>query len=220
VKPWIVRGRARAEGGGELTLHQRDHEFVIRVDGRELMSSRRHGSEDELARIGCAGLGPSPRVLVGGLGLGFTLRAALEVLPAGARVVVAELVDAVVAWNRDVLGHLAGHPLRDPRVEVIVGDVADAIRAPGEGFDGILLDMDNGPEALVRADNAALYAPAGLAAVRAALRPGGAVAVWSADRDEAFARALRRAGFDARVHDVEIVPGRRGARHAIFVGRR
>jgi spermidine synthase len=216
MKPWIELGRARAPGGGELTLHQRDREFVIRVDGAELMSSRVHGSEEALAEVGIPTGAAAPRVLVGGLGMGFTLRAALDAVPARGEVVVAEISDAVVEWNRGPLAELAGAPLADRRVAVHVGDVGEAIR--GGRFDAILLDVDNSPHALTRPGNDALYSERGLAAARKALRPGGRLAVWSAVRAPAFERRLRRGGYQVSVHSARARGDRGGASHVIYVG--
>jgi spermidine synthase len=180
--PWRELGRARAPDGGELILRERDGEFVIRVDGHELMSSRAHGSEEAMAHLACDHLAAAeaPRVLVGGLGLGYTLRATLDVLPASARVVVAELVPAVVEWNRGPLGPLAGRPLDDTRVEVHTGDVMALLRKTTVRFDAVLLDVDNGPAALTRKANQLIYGPTGLETIKRALRRGGALAVWSA----------------------------------------
>lgn len=218
--PWQLLGSAQAPGGGALTLHQRGDELVIRVDGRELMSSRAHGSEESLARIGCRALQgrARPRVLVGGLGMGYTLRATLDTLPRDAEVVVAELVDAVVTWNRGPLAHLAGKPLEDPRVTVEVADVGALLRQPGPRFDAILLDVDNGPEGLTRRANHTLYTDAGLAAARRALRPGGCYAVWSASRHRDFVRRLGRAGFRVEVHDVRARDTGRSPLHTIYTG--
>jgi spermidine synthase len=218
LKPWIELDRVRAEGGGELSLHRRGEELVIRIDNEPLMSSRRHGSEGALARLVCDGLAPGSRVLIGGLGMGFTLRAALDALAADAAVIVAEIAAAVVAWNRGPLAHLAGHPLDDPRVEVTVADVAAVLAAPADGFDAILLDVDNGPDGLVRAANTRIYATAGLDLARTALRAGGALAIWSAAPDPVFEDRLARAGFDAVAHPVR-ARGRRGAIHTVFVAR-
>ncbi|MBE7454338.1 MAG: hypothetical protein HS111_37450 [Kofleriaceae bacterium] len=217
MKPWIELARAPAPGGGELSLHRRDRELVIRVDGQELMSSRRHASEDHLAAVGCAGVGAG-RVLIGGLGMGFTLRAALAALPAGARLVVAELSAAVVAWNRELLGPEAAATLRDPRVRLEIADVAALLTEPG-GYDAILLDVDNSPHALTQPANRSLYAAAGLAAAHRALRPGGRLAVWSAERAPPFSRRLTAAGFAVELHDARAHRGR-GATHTIYVGRR
>ena len=219
--PWQLLGSAQAPDGGTLTLHRRDQELVIRVDGRDLMTSRAHGSEEELARLGCsdARARPRPRVLVGGLGMGFTLRAALDLLPAQAEVVVAELVAAVVEWNRGPLAHLAGQPLDDPRVTIAVTDVGALLRQPGPRFDAILLDVDNGPQGLTRRANHALYGSAGLDTARRALVPGGCYALWSAAPDRDFPRRLARAGFAVEVHDVRARPRGQAARHVIFVGK-
>ena len=220
--PWQPLDTAPLPGGGELILYHRDGEYMIRCDGLELMSSRAHGSEETLAELTCAPLqgAETPAVLIGGLGMGYTLAAALKVLPPGARVRVAELLPAVVAWNRGSLGHLAGRPLRDPRVTVVAADVNEVLRAAAGDYDAVLLDVDNGPLALAVQDNEALYGEAGLAAAREALRPGGVLAVWSAGPDPAFAERLARAGFAAECHEV---PARRAAgdpMHTIFLGRR
>ena len=220
MKPWTVVGRAPAPGGGELVLHQRGEEFAIRVNGRELMSSRQHGSEEKLAEVTCEGLpGPRPRVLVGGLGLGFTVRAALERLPPGAEVVVAELVPAVVEWNQGVLGPLAGRPLEDPRVKVEARDVAELLREARGHYDGVLLDVDNGPEALTQEPNRWLYGERGLSSLRQALKPRGVVGVWSASSDAAFAQRLQRSGFDTRVVETPARGAGGGAVHTLFIGR-
>jgi spermidine synthase len=219
VIPWEELGRARAPDGAELVLCRRGEELVIRAGGRDLMSSRMHGSEEELARRACAGLGDGARVLVGGLGLGYTLRAALDALPAGASVTVAELVPAVVDWNRGPLAPLAGRPLDDPRVTVEVADVGAVIRRPGKRWDAILLDGDNGPVALTRRGNQALYGATGLSVARAALRLGGTLGVWSASPDDAFAARLRRAGFEVTVATVPARGPAGGSRHTLFFGR-
>lgn len=216
MKPWIELGRAQAPGGGELTLHQRDTELRIRVDGHDLMSSTVHGSEDALATIGCAVAAPAPVVLVGGLGMGFTLRAALDVVPATAKVIVAELSDAVVTWNRGPLAHLAGHPLDDRRVTVAIDDVRNVIA--GGRFDAILLDVDNSPHALTAPTNAQLYSERGLRRIQQALRPGGRLAVWSAIKVPIFERRLRSAGYRAEVHTARARGARGGTPHFIYVG--
>ena len=220
MNPWAKLGVARAPEGGELILYERAGEFSIRVNGHELMSSRAHGSEEHLAALACAGLGSEARVLIGGLGMGYTLRAALDRLPPGSQVVVAELVPAVVEWNRGPLAHLAGRPLDDPRVSLEVRDVGRVLRESRERWDVILLDVDNGPQALTRKANHALYGDQGLALARRCLRRGGAYAVWSASPDEAFLRRLRRAGFAAaEAHDVPARGTAGGPLHTIFLGR-
>lgn len=205
----------------ELRLYRRGSEFSIRVAGCELMNSRMHGSEDALAEHACdriAGL-TSPRILIGGLGMGYTTMAALQRVGPDARLVVAELVPKVVAWNRDQLASLAGHPLADPRVTVRVEDVSRVILAEVRAWDLILLDVDNGPDGLTSRENDRLYGPAGLAAAFAALRPAGVLAVWSAAADPAFTRRLRRAGFTVDEIGVR-ARGARGGRHTIWFGRR
>ena len=221
---WITLDSAIIPGSdSELTLSRRDDDFVIRISGvpGDLMNSRRHHSEDALAELGCDHLRskPSARVLVGGLGMGFTLAAALEIVGESAEVVVAELVPAVVEWNRGPLGQCAGRPLADSRSRVHLGDVAALIRQPSDPFDAILLDIDNGPEAMTHADNEWLYSPAGLRRIHANLRPGGVVTIWSARADGRFVRRLEKAGFDVQSRTVRARPGR-GSRHTIFVARK
>jgi spermidine synthase len=221
MKPWKTLAKAPAPDGGELVLQERDGVFVIRVGGHELMSSRMHGSEEAMAERACAPLAStrSPRVLIGGLGLGYTLRAALDRLPPGAEVTVAELSPAVVEWNRGPLAPLAGAPLTDARVRVVEADVRDVMRGPATRFDAILLDVDNGPSALTASSNQALYAEAGLALVKGALKPDGVVVVWSAAPDEAFTRRLERQGFTVEVLTVSARGTSRGAKHTLFVAR-
>ncbi len=219
MKPWNLIDTARIPGdGGELRLYQRGEEFSIKLAGAgELMSSRVHGSEDALAERTCARLraGETPRLLIGGLGMGFTLAATLRCVGERAQVVVAELIPAVVAWNRGPLGPLAGHPLDDPRVSVREGDVARILKAEPGGYDAILLDVDNGPEGLTRKDNDWLYGMDGLNAAYAALRPGGVLAVWSAGPEPAFSQRLRKVGFD--VEEIRLrARGSKGARYVLW----
>ena len=197
-----------------------DGEYVILVNGKTLMSSRTHGSEEALARLACERVGVSgrPRVLVGGLGMGFTLRATLDLLPPDAIVTVAELVPAVVEWNRGPLASLARQPLRDRRVRIAVEDVGFTLRANPDRFDAILLDVDNGPDAFTSLNNHGLYDNAGIAAAYAALRPAGALAVWSAWEDRKFEQRLRFHGFVARVDRVRARLKKGGAHHTIFLG--
>jgi spermidine synthase len=221
--PWILLDEAPIPGGrGELLLYQRGEEFSIRVHGRgELMNSRMHGSEDALATLACARLATRERarILIGGLGMGFTLAAALHELDPEAEVVVAELVPAVVAWNRGALGAVAGNPLQDPRVTVREIDVGRILKAERMAFDAILLDVDNGPEGLTRDANDWLYGPSGLVAAHEALRPGGILAVWSAAQDREFADRLRQTGFEAEEVRVR-ARGSKGPRHLIWLARR
>ena len=220
--PWVQLDAAQTPGGGELRLMRRGAELSIMSGATELMNSRLSGSEEALARLTCAPLAgaPRPRVLIGGLGMGFTLRAALAELPAAAEVVVAELVPAVVAWARGPMAELFAGSLQDPRVEIAVADVAELIGAARGAYDAILLDVDNGPGGLNRAANDGLYGLAGLAAAAAALKPGGVLAVWSATQDLGFVQRLRRSGFAVEEKQVRASGGKRGARHVIWLARR
>ena len=219
--PWQELSRVNVPGEKTpLVLAQRGSEFVIRVGTVALMSSRAHGSEEVLAENACAGLRerPGARVLVGGLGMGFTLAATLRALAPTAEVVVAELVPAIVDWNRGALAALAGRPLEDPRVALHGGDVADVINASREAFDAILLDVDNGPDGLARPANQRLYEAAGLDAARRALRPGGVFGVWSVAPDPAFTRRLVASGFHVEEHTVR-ARRTRGGRHTLWIAR-
>jgi spermidine synthase len=222
VKPWELLGQTRAPDGAELSLTVRSGEYVILANGKSLMSSRMHGSEEALATFAWARIRgrEEPSVLVGGLGMGFTLRATLDLLPPDATVVVAELLPAVVEWNRGPLGPLAGHPLKDRRVRIEPGDVAVTLRSSVNTFDAILLDVDNGPAAFATSENAGLYNNAGLAAARTALKDGGVLAVWSAREDRKFEQRLRYAGFRVEVERVRGRLKKGGPRHTIFLASR
>ncbi len=205
MKPRVTRAEARTAEGRRLVLSEQDGAWAISLNGQELMHSRAHASELLLADVGLDRVtASSGRVLIGGLGLGFTLRRVLERVADDAIVEVAELVPEVVTWNREHLRGLNGGCLDDPRVRVRAGDVATMIRAAQAGsYDVMLLDVDNGPVAMVAAGNAGLYAAGGLRAVKTALRPGGCAVFWSAGPDETFATRLRQAGFV-----VEAVPAK------------
>jgi spermidine synthase len=220
VVRWELLDVAEEPGGAAIHLVRRGDEFSIRVDGHELMNSRAHASEEALPRLACAALRGRAglRVLVGGLGMGFTLAALLKLLGPDDRVEVAEVVPAVVEWNRGVLAHLSGRALDDPRAAVVVDDVGRVLRSRPAAWDAVLLDVDNGPVALGRPGNAGLYSPAGLAVAAAALRPGGVLAVWSADRNGSFRRRLREGGFEVAEHRVHR-HGERGPTHVIWVAR-
>jgi spermidine synthase len=218
--PWVKIDTARIPGtDAELRLMRRGAEFSIKLGTNELMNSRLSGSEAALATLAARKIEKvaKPHVLIGGLGMGFTLRAALGVLGIKAQVVVAELVPAVVAWARGPMAEIFGDSLNDPRVSVLETDVTEVIRSRARTFDAILLDVDNGPEGLTRKANDALYDSAGLKAAHAALRPGGVLAVWSSGPNPSFTKRLRGAGFD--VNDVAIrATGRGGgARHVIWI---
>ena len=202
-----------------MALTRRDREYIILADGKPLMSSRMHGSEEALATLACerARAIEDPCVLVGGLGMGFTLRAALNVLPPGATVIVAELVPAVVEWNRGPLAPLAERPLEDRRVQVFEGDVLDALRGNRARLDAVILDVDNGPAAFTDASNAALYTNEGIAMARSALKSKGVLAVWSAWDDRKFEQRLRYAGFNVEVTRVRARLKKGGPRHTLFL---
>jgi spermidine synthase len=217
---WDELAWAPLPDGAKMTLYRRDHEYEIVADGLLLMSNQAHGSEEELATIGCRDLEGPAVVLVGGLGLGYTLRAALDALPRDATVVVGELLPAIVEWNRTILGHLARRPLDDPRVELAIGDVCETIRRSPERFDAVLLDVDNGPKAFTQESNGALYGDQGLAELYASLVPGGVLAVWSAWADRKFEHRLRYAGFVSSSVRVPARLKQGGPEHTIFVGRK
>jgi spermidine synthase len=222
VIPWAVIDTAPVPGGGELRLMRRGAELSIRLGQNELMNSRVGGSEAALAEMACSRIRAraQPRLLIGGLGMGFTLRAALAALGGEAQVTVAELVPAVVAWARGPMAALFGDSLSDPRVQLREADVAQLIGDARSAFDAILLDVDNGPAGLSRAANDALYEMAGLGAARAALRPGGVLAVWSSGPDADFSRRLRQSGFDVDETAVRANGTRGGARHVIWIATR
>lgn len=218
--PWVHLGTAIVPGdGGELRLMQRGTEFSIMSGPIELMNSRLSGSEKALATLACERLKgrPRPHILIGGFGMGFTLRAALENLGPTAQVTVGELAPEIIAWARGPMAHLSGECLKDPRLSIALGDVGDLIRSGRETYDAILLDVDNGPEGLSRAENDRLYSDSGLTAARRALRPGGVLSVWSSARDERFTKRLRQAGYDVEEVGVRATGGKRGARHVIWM---
>jgi spermidine synthase len=217
--PWVFLESAQVPGnGGELGLYRRGEEFSIRVGNRELMNSRVHGSEEALATMACARIADriAPRILIGGLGMGYTLAAALRGLGSEGRVAVAELVPAVVAWNRGPLSALAGHPLRDGRVTVQEVDVAQILRAAHQAYDAILLDVDNGLEGLAWRENDWLYARPGLEATHTALRPAGVLAVWSSAPHQVFTQRVRRVGFAVDEVHVPARSSAKGRRHTIW----
>jgi len=210
------------DGGKEIRLYRHDKDFYINVGHELLMSSRTRGSEEALAEIACREIAKQqrPRVLIGGLGMGFTLRAALNKLPAAAQVAVAELVPAVVRWNRGPLAALAGNPLADKRVAIHEMDAANMIKAGRNRYDAILLDIDNGPEGLSRRGNAWFYAFIGLRTILAALRPEGVLAVWSVDSDRGFTARLNKIGFSVKEVRVRAHTGRKGSHHRIWIAKK
>jgi spermidine synthase len=217
--PWSQVDIARVPGAEvELRLMRRGTEFSMMLGPNELMNSRLSGSEEALATLACRRLEAvkGPHLLIGGLGMGFTLRAALAVLGTEARITVAELVPAVIAWASGPMAGIFGDSLSDPRVNIREADVADVIGARASAFDAVLLDVDNGPEGLIRKANDALYDPQGLKAIRRALRPGGILAVWSSGPHPAFTKRLRDAGFDVNEVNLRATTRRSGARHLIW----
>jgi spermidine synthase len=223
MNPWILLGTAAIpDSQQQLKFSRRGDEFSIRISGvqGELMNSRMHGSEEALAELGCGTLQSvdQPRVLVGGLGMGFTLAATLKSVPASARVTVAELVPEVIEWNRGPLGECAGKPLDDTRTRIHIGDVAELLQQQ-QRFHAILLDVDNGPEGITHADNQWLYSLDGLAAIYQSLVPEGMLAIWSAGPDQMFMIRLKKSGFRVSTQTVRARPGK-GSRHTIFLGQR
>jgi spermidine synthase len=217
--PWLQIDTSRVPGADiELRLMRRGEEFSMMLGQNELMNSRLSGSEEALATLTCKKIEAvkRPHLLVGGLGMGFTLRAALAVLGRDARVTVAELVPAVIAWARGPMAELFGDSLTDPRASIREADVVDVIKTSPSAFDAILLDVDNGPEALIRKANDALYDSNGLQAIRGALRPGGILAVWSSGPNIAFTKRLRAADFDVNEVGVRATTKRSGAHHVIW----
>jgi spermidine synthase len=215
--PWRLLDRAELPGGGVLTLHARGTERVIRLDGKDLMGSRMHGSEDALAERGLSRSPKDARVLIGGLGLGFTLRAALDAVGPDATVVVAELSPKVLEWNQTELAHFADRPLDDPRTSVVIDDVKKVIDRGG--WDAILLDVDNGPAAMAAA-NAGLYGRRSLERTRAALSPHGVLGIWSAGEAPWFTNALARVGFRVEVVRVPARGKRGGPGHVLWIGEK
>ncbi len=221
MKPWELIDSVTTPDGSDMTLSRRGHEYLILADGKDLMSNLMHGSEEELATLGCQRARDleQPCVLVGGLGMGFTLRAALDLLPPDATVVVLELLSAVVSWNRGPLAPLAGNPLDDPRVRVEEGDVRDALRCSEGRFDAVLLDVDNGPQPFSQRGNGRLYNNDGVDCARRALKPDWVLAVWSAWNDRKFEHRLRYCGFTVESVRVRARLKKGGPRHTIFVAR-
>ncbi len=222
MKHLDLLGQALSRDGTVMKLVRRGNEYIILANGKSLMSSRMHGSEEALATFACrrAQTLEEPSVLIGGLGMGFTLRATLDLLPQDAKVVVAEMVPAVVEWNRGPLGPLAGHPLKDKRVRVEIDDVAVTLSSRPGQFDAVLLDVDNGPTPFAGSNNAGLYDDRGIAAARASLKMDGVLAVWSARDDRKFEQRLRHGGFDVQVQRVRGRLKKGGPRHTIFLSHK
>jgi spermidine synthase len=220
MKPWITVGEALSPDGTRLELVEHDGEYIIRADDLPLMSTRMHFSEIELARLVCNKLRPGAKVMIGGLGLGYTLRAALDLIPKDGKAVQVELVPEVIEWNKGPLAQFAEHPLDDKRTELVQNDVSKVIKNARNEYDSIMLDVDNGPSPLVSERNAWLYTDHGLGAIRSALKNGGRVAIWSADDEPRFVSRMKRNGFRAQKHEIQAHKGKGGIRHLIFTGRK
>ena len=220
MKPWITVGEALSPDGTRLELVEHDGEYIIRADDLPLMSTRMHFSEVELARLVCNKLRSGAKVMIGGLGLGYTLRSALDLLPKDGTAVQVELVPDVVEWNKGPLAPFADHPLDDKRSELVQGDVSKVLREARNEYDSIMLDVDNGPTALVNERNSWLYTDTGLQAIRSALKNGGRVAIWSAADEPRFVSRMKRNGFRAEKHQIQAHKGKGGIRHVIFTGRK
>lgn len=218
MTPRIHLGTAHVPGGEQLDLYARGDDFMIVLDRNELMSTRMNGSEIALAEMTLDRLAgkPVPHILIGGYGMGFTLRAALAMMGPMARATVAELVPEIIAWARGPMAGVADGCLDDPRVQLIMGDVAEAIGAGANAYDAILLDVDNGPDGLTRAGNDGLYTQSGLQAAKRALKPGGILAVWSAGEDKKFTKRLEKAGFAVDEVAVRARTNGKGPRHVIW----
>ena len=202
MKPNIQLASTTAPDGTAITLFEHDGDYAIQAGRQQLMNSRQHESELELARLGCERIAGhrAPHLLIGGLGMGYTLRQALDMLPPKATVTVAELLPEIVRWNRDLIGHLCDHPLHDSRVKVKTTDIMDLIRRTAEAFDAILLDIDNGPQAFTTESNRGLYSPAGIKACMRAMHSKGCLAIWSAFSDKRFEHLLQRLGLHVRAY--------------------
>jgi spermidine synthase len=220
MKPWELIEKAKTVGGTEVTLHRRGDEWMVRCEGAVLMWSQQHGSADVLAKLALRKLEAPRDVFVGGLGLGYTARAALDLLPRAGRLTVAEFTPAIAEWNRTHVGHLAKRPLDDPRTTLFSGDAVAHIYASKALYDALLLDIDNGPDAMVHASNRGLYGDRGIAACFQALRPGGVLAVWSAAPDDRYLKRLELAGFVASSSKVAAGGIHGGPRDVIFLGVR
>jgi spermidine synthase len=222
MKPRELLGTANIPGGDDMRLFQRGDDFMIVLDRNELMNSRMSGSEVALAEMTCERLWSdgAPHILIGGYGMGFTLRAALAMLPANARITVAELVPEIIEWARGPMAALTAGCVDDPRVELLLGDVAAAIGAGVARYDAILLDVDNGPDGLTRKSNDWLYTMSGLTKAKVALKPDGILAIWSAAPDAAFARRLKDTGLSVEEVTVRARSNGKGAKHVIWFARR
>jgi spermidine synthase len=224
MHPWTKIDTAQIpNNGGELTLSQRGDEFSIKISGKrgELMNSRVYNSEKALSQLGCAHIKPhlDAHILVGGLGMGYTLSAALKAVNSDSQVTVAELIPEVVQWNKGPLGHCAGNPLQDPRTKIYIGDVKELLVSAQPTFDAILLDVDNGPKGLTHTDNNWIYSEEGLKDIYDSLQPNGMLAIWSAGPDYLFTVRLKKIGFRVDTRSVQASPKKR-SQHTIFLAKK
>tara|TARA_B100000470_G_scaffold79667_1_gene61269 strand:- start:1074 stop:1739 length:666 start_codon:yes stop_codon:yes gene_type:complete len=220
MKPWNTVGKAVSPDGTRLELVEHDGDYVIKADDLPLMSTRMHFSEMELARLVCTKLKSKAKVMIGGLGLGYTLRSALDLIPKDGVVVQVELVPEVIEWNKGPLGPFNNHPLKDTRTEIVQDDISKVIRQSQNSYDSIMLDVDNGPSPLVNERNAWLYTDNGLRSIRNALKNGGKVAIWSANDEPRFISRMKRNGFLGEKHRTQAHQGKGGISHVIFTGRK
>ena len=220
MKPWNTVGEAVSPDGTRLELVEHDGEYIIKADDLPLMSTRMHFSEMELARLVCTKLKSNAKVMIGGLGLGYTLRSALDLIPKDGVVVQVELVPEVIEWNKGPLGPFNNHPLKDTRTKIVQDDISKVIRQSKNNYDSIMLDVDNGPSTLINERNAWLYTNQGLQSIRKALKNQGKVAIWSANDEPRFISHMKRNGFIAERHHIQAHKGKGGIRHVIFTGRK
>ena len=220
MKPWNTVGEAMSPDGTRLELVEHDGEYIIKADDLPLMSTRMHFSEMELARLVCTKLKSNAKVMIGGLGLGYTLRSALDLIPKDGVVVQVELVPEVIEWNKGPLGPFNNHPLKDTRTKIVQDDISKVIRQSQNNYDSIMLDVDNGPSTLVNERNAWMYTNQGLQSIRNALKNKGKVAIWSANDEPRFISHMKRNGFLAEKHHIQAHKGKGGIRHVIFTGRK
>ena len=220
MKPWNTVGKAVSPDGTRLELVEHDGDYVIKADDLPLMSTRMHFSEMELARLVCTKLKSNAKVMIGGLGLGYTLRSALDLIPKDGVVVQVELVPEVIEWNKGPLGPFNNHPLKDTRTKIVQDDISKVIRQSQNNYDSIMLDVDNGPSTLVNERNAWLYTNQGLQSIKNALKDKGKVAIWSANDEPRFISHMKRNGFIAERHHIQAHKGKGGIRHVIFTGRK
>jgi spermidine synthase len=220
LKPRTKLGHTTTPDGSDVTLHQHDKDYIIEVNRHELMSSRRSASETALGQLGCKHLTntPTARVLIGGLGMGFTLRAALNTLPSEATVIVAELLPEVIRWNREIIGHLSSNALDDKRVEVVTGDVYDLLKKEKSRFNAVLLDIDNGPKGATDTGNDKLYTKAGLQIIKQSLLPQGRLGLWSSSTQGRFKTLLEAAGYMVNCTEIPAYPGAKSKSHFVWFG--